>query len=113
MANGHNDPDNIDPNLYLETVFPIGTVEALLIQRHFINAQVNPDARRPHTYQITMQTEAALDSEAVRQVLEQVVLEIPETPIYHLQWRVELSVAVVTGQQIAAAIRVTPVQMPC
>lgn len=133
MPNGHADPnepnpqneihvdplfDGNDPDAltvegaqrYLEYVFPVGLFGESLTNLGYTDVQVTPDHDRVYCYNVTMRRAQVVERPVVRQHLEQAVAQIPESPIAHVQWRVELSVAVITDQQIAAQIRVAYLQ---
>ena len=108
-----NDPDAVtaeDVQRYHEYVFPVGPFEESLTNLGYTDVQVTPDHDRVYCYDVTMHGAQGVERAVVRQHLEQAVEQIPESPIARVQWRVELSVAVITDQQIAAQIRVAYLQ---
>lgn len=107
------DPDAVtaeDVQRYLEYVFPVGLFEESLPNHGYTDVRVTPDRDRVYCYDVTMRRAQGVERAVVRQHLEQAVEQIPESPIAHVQWRVELSVAVITDQQITAQIRVAYLQ---
>jgi hypothetical protein len=100
-----------DINRYIEYVFPRGTFGEALTGHGYTDVEVSSDQEKAHCYDVKMQGPDGVTRAQVRQHLEDAAAQIPESPITHLQWRVELSAVICVDRQIAAQVRVAHVEM--
>ena len=116
MANGEHDLDEIDERTvktaYLQRLFPADELKKALVEKHYTEVEVVCDTNEGNFFEVKMRSgDEAVNSYFVRQQLYEIIQQLPEALPHHLKWRVNCAVALVTGQQIAAAIKVSPVQM--
>jgi len=100
-----NDVDDIDPQRYLEYVFPAGVLRTALQEAGFLDVQLVPDRQEPYSYELRMRQNANIsrDAVAIRNLLREIVRGIPPSPTLRVRWCLELCVAIVSEADTAAA----------
>jgi hypothetical protein len=114
VADAHYEEAEVTPEVvqrYLEYVFPVETFQELLAQEGYTNVRTKSERENACCYDVMLESPNAVEPDVVRQHLDQAAHQIPESPIAHVQWRIELSTVIVVDQQIATAFRVVGIEM--
>jgi hypothetical protein len=102
-----NHDDEIDPVRYVNDHFPSGLLADALEALDYTDVKVAPCGR--DRLRVTMRYD---NEPIVEAVVEQQLAKISiDDLLARAQWNIDCAVAVITGQQITAAIKVSPAQM--
>jgi len=106
MPNGHDEVDEVPPHP-VDDLFPIGLLADALETLDYTDVKVAPCGR--DRLRVAMRHD---NEPIVEVVVEQQLVKISiDDLVARARWYIDCAVAVVTGQQIAAVIKVSPVQM--